>query len=273
MYERVGLLSVLAEGQNMGLRDMTEIHMQSHSIFRAMSRTMGIVAIVFFAMDVSAQMPQPGVPVPVKTPPMPDTVSLQSEINELRGRVEELERLLAGVTRQGADIVIDGANVHIRNGLGDTYKENGTGNLIIGYNKPMQDDRSGSHNLVIGDGHSYGGVGGLVVGHDNAIEGKASVVLGGGESKAKSDYSVVMGGFSNQTMGRGSVISGGLSNNTVGEFSSINGGALHTVECFGCTMGGGLFGELRSVPYDWSVVMRGEKCISLYPACLYQWSP
>jgi hypothetical protein len=178
--------------------------------------------------------------------------------------------------------VIDGANVNIRNGGGGTYQRNGKGNLIIGYNKQTQDDRSGSHNLVIGDGHSYGGAGGMVVGDNNTIEGKGTVVLGGSSSIAKSsytavvgglrnsaeaNYSVVVGGEENQAVGWWTVTSGGAKNRAVGHYSAINGGAAHTVECFGCTMGGGFGGLLRSVPYDWAVMMWGETCKSCYPAC------
>jgi hypothetical protein len=43
-------------------------------------------------------------------------------------------------------------NVHVRNGLGETATTNATGNLIVGYNEDFlgDEDRSGSHNLVVG---------------------------------------------------------------------------------------------------------------------------
>ena len=49
-----------------------------------------------------------------------------------------------------------GANVQIVDGTGDTGgTPNGLGNLIVGYNASSGDTRTGSHNLVVGDLHTY----------------------------------------------------------------------------------------------------------------------
>ena len=46
-----------------------------------------------------------------------------------------------------------GVNVHVRDGSGGTDGAvNGLGNLIVGYNEDSGDTRSGSHNLVVGQG-------------------------------------------------------------------------------------------------------------------------
>ena len=95
----------------------------------------------------------------------------------LAGRVEALEALLVNFSivtyddDDHSDIYITGANLHIENGEGSTSEINGFGNLIVGYNEgPSGGDdgedfdedpgeqpgnRIGSHNLVVGDGHTY----------------------------------------------------------------------------------------------------------------------
>jgi hypothetical protein len=88
----------------------------------------------------------------------------------LAQRVAALEQLLKHVSREGKEIFITGANLHIVNGLGSTDRfddegneipdcPNGLGNLIVGYNELRQenpdcprvfvtctDTRIGSHN-------------------------------------------------------------------------------------------------------------------------------
>ena len=63
----------------------------------------------------------------------------------------------------GPHIIFEGVNVHIRNNKSTTTSIDGLGNLIIGYDE-MGDEagvfyptpqRSGSHNLVIGSGHTF----------------------------------------------------------------------------------------------------------------------
>ena len=95
------------------------------------------------------------------------------------------------------DIVFEGCNVHIRNGTGRTNSKNGTSNLIIGYNEDDElvtpkseasdygpNDRSGSHNLVIGPEHTYSSYGGLVAGYRNTVSGTYASVSGGGQNVA-----------------------------------------------------------------------------------------
>src|SRR5215471_322684 len=81
----------------------------------------------------------------------------------LEQRVEQLEYKLAHVTSGPDDITISGANLHIVNGLGATDTVNGLGNLIVGYNEhrtpqicppgiPCINERTGSHNVIVGRG-------------------------------------------------------------------------------------------------------------------------
>jgi len=61
----------------------------------------------------------------------------------------------------------------VRNGAGSTNSINGLGNLIVSYDtaRPSESDKTGSHNMVIGEEHNYNRFGGLVAGLRNAITG------------------------------------------------------------------------------------------------------
>jgi hypothetical protein len=111
----------------------------------------------------------------------------------LARRVAALEQLLKHFSRDGNEIFITGANLHIRNGLDSTDCTdeqgepipdcpNGLGNLIVGYNEPRPPDaetiRTGSHNVVVGQTHNFSRFGGLVVGTFNEISGDFASVSG-----------------------------------------------------------------------------------------------
>ncbi len=70
---------------------------------------------------------------------------------QLDTRINALTTLFEGVSRNRNTIVISGANLQIVNGTGTTQgEENGSGNLIIGYNekKPGESLLLGSHELI-----------------------------------------------------------------------------------------------------------------------------
>ena len=116
----------------------------------------------------------------------------------MTARVTALETTLAGVSRSGNQIIIEGANLHIRSGSGATDGPvNGLGNLIIGYNelRGAGDDRSGSHNLVVGLEHNYAAYGGVVAGFRNAVSGAFASVTGGHDNVAGGAGATVGGGF------------------------------------------------------------------------------
>ncbi|MEL6345477.1 MAG: hypothetical protein AAFV53_20380 [Myxococcota bacterium] len=82
-------------------------------------------------------------------------------------------------------VTFNGANVYIQSGLGatiDTDPPSGLGNLIIGYAEDRDGTalRTGSHNLIVGDGHDWQGYGGVLFGRDNVTTGLFSTVTGGG---------------------------------------------------------------------------------------------
>ena len=110
----------------------------------------------------------------------------------------------------GPHVIFTGVNVHIRSGhsSGDSYTQNGRGNLVLGYNEPSDTtfpaERAGSHNLVVGPSHRYNFGVGLVV---------------GGSSRLGSDGASVSGGFMNTASGWFASVGAGLRNAAVGDFA------------------------------------------------------
>jgi hypothetical protein len=184
-------------------------------------------------------------------------------ISSLQTTVADHAARLQFVTVAGTEMFITGANVNIRDGSGFTSgtpasaqtNPTGLGNLIIGYNEPLSGaDRTGSHNLVIGPGHGYTSVGGLVAGFQNSISGPYSSVTGGAGNQASGEwasvsgginnvasylYSSVSGGKSNTAMGSSSSVSGGLSNIASGDRSSVSGGVSNVASGDQSSVSGG----------------------------------
>jgi hypothetical protein len=157
----------------------------------------------------------------------------QAEVDALLAgydtRITALEDLLASVSIEngGQEFVFTGVNVHVRSGSGATSATiNGLGNLIVGYNEARGSgsDKSGSHNLVVGDRHNYTNYGGFVAGSENTVSGIYSSVLGGRYNTASSDRSSVSGGEANIASGSLSSLSGGYGNTASGYYSSVSGG-------------------------------------------------
>ncbi len=121
---------------------------------------------------------------------------------------------------------ISGINVQIVNGLEATNgnstdpdsidpsetQTNGLGNLIVGYNElgnPNGDDRTGSHNMVVGHGNSFTSFGGWVGPRDNTVSGPFASVTGGQRNTATGLSASVSGGMGNDASGNDSSVSGG----------------------------------------------------------------
>ena len=112
--------------------------------------------------------------------------------------------LLEHFSRDGDEITISGANLHIVNGTGTTDgPTDGLGNLIIGYNEErgFNDLRTGSHMLVVGKENNYSGFGGIVVGFNSSTSGQYSSVSGGTDNRASGQWSSVSGGFQRMAIG------------------------------------------------------------------------
>ncbi len=105
-------------------------------------------------------------------------------------------RLPISIEDGGATLRFTGVNVQIVSGGGTAdASPNGRGNVIIGYDANTGNhDRSGSHNLVIGNEHTYSSYGGLVAGSSNAITGPSTSVTGGNGNTASGFHASVSGG-------------------------------------------------------------------------------
>jgi len=140
----------------------------------------------------------------------------------------------------GPHVILTGVNLHIRNGQPrqydhssptfDTasYLANGLGNLIVGYNDDLgfnlSSQRTGSHNLIVGDGHRFDASGGFLAGFYNYVAVNAGAVSGGYDNHAYNFAASVSGGSANFAIGQVSSISGGYGGFANGDASSVAGG-------------------------------------------------
>jgi hypothetical protein len=177
---------------------------------------------------------------------------LQQQIDALQQQVAELQAKLAAVSiNYDGDMVISGVNVYIQNGLGTTPCGigvcNGKGNLIVGYDEndegEDEDEKTGSHNVVIGARHTYTRHSGLVVGRNNEISGSGTAVTGGTENVASGFYSSVSGGWGNKATGGRSSVSGGDGNEASGSNSSVSGGNENIASGGNSSVSGGVSNE------------------------------
>lgn len=176
-----------------------------------------------------------------------------ASIAAIRGLSAEEEAILShmsivqlAVDDQGntaGTIRFTGANLQVVNGTDSTDGEgNGLGNLIIGYQETRENgnDRTGSHNMVVGRRNNYSAWGAQVVGSANTISGLLSSVCGGSGNSAAGDYSTVSGGTGNSASGPGSTAGGGRNNIAAGIDSTVSGGRENRAEGFvGVVAGGG----------------------------------
>jgi hypothetical protein len=149
-----------------------------------------------------------------------------------RGQMSVFLKKLADLSclrREGTEVIFEGCNVHIRSGAGATDAPvNGLGNLIVGYNEPSlspdpPDNRTGSHNLVVGRFHTYAGYGGFVAGVDNAVGGNGASVSGGSGNTAGGPAASVSGGAGNTASGRSASVSGGSQRSALGSSDWVAG--------------------------------------------------
>jgi hypothetical protein len=202
-----------------------------------------------------------------------DAVSLYTgELDSVGGRIDSIEEnvsvlethkvqsdaFFAVVDLDGdGNVLFSNTNLLIQNGMGDTSLANGTGNLVLGYNSTaaFTEDRTGSHNLVIGDQHHYSSTGGIVTGVDNQITGAGAVVLGGTGHLASGNGAAIMGGANNDATQAGSALVGGQFNTASGGWSVISGGEYNTTSALYAAIVGG---HTNSVTAELGVVVGGH---------------
>jgi len=202
------------------------------------------------------------------------SVAQAAQVESLESRVAALENKLQHVTAGTDAITVTGANLWVVNGAGATGTANGLGNVIIGYNEPraygrQDNDRSGSHMLVVGKYNNYSAFGGLVAGiansatapwssvsggWDNVASGERASVCGGEHNEASGIGGSVIGGIYNAAIGEGSSVSGGQYNQSAGMFSSVSGGERNVAGGRHASVSGG---HGNTAGAEWSSVSGG----------------
>ena len=146
-------------------------------------------------------------------------------------RIVAVETKTAPIQVSGRNFVITGKNVFIQDGSGNTASSTGLGNLTIGYNAlrgfGFVDNRTGTHNLVLGDLNNYSSFGGAVFGYFNTISNEFASVTGGFNSTASGRNSSVSGGSYNSAINTGASVSGGSGSAAEGISASVSGGFLN----------------------------------------------
>lgn len=164
------------------------------------------------------------------------------------------EKLVASGIGGKPTLQITGANLQILSGSGFTNTGfNGAGNLIIGYDE-SPGEQTGSHNLIVGNEHSYISAGSIIGGQRNTAANQGTVVFGnnnkansldssvtGGEgNKTAGAYASVSGGANDTAGGYAGSVSGGSGNLTSNHYASISGGQNNRSEGEGSSISGGL---------------------------------
>jgi len=195
--------------------------------------------------------------------------SLENRMSQMEDLIESQALIIDALQSAGVDglanylsvdevtntVLISGANLQVVSGEESTDASvNGKGNIIIGYDENNGDDKSGSHNLVVGSEHTYSSYGGIVVGSNNSITGEyssvsggagniangfSSSVSGGWVNSALHNYSSVLGGNFNTASGSVSSVSGGKDNTASGSWSSVSGGEYNTASGILSSVSGG----------------------------------
>ncbi len=158
---------------------------------------------------------------------------IRDDVDDIQQRVSDSENVVGGLTDtvgvmqtsltnlqfltsplafDGTILELRGANFQINDGALGSGSPNGLGNLILGHNRDMGGDiQTGSHNLVIGDGHSFRGFAGLVSGQNNSLMADNSAIIGGSDNGISTNLSSIIGSSNSAIIGtsEGAAILGG----------------------------------------------------------------
>lgn len=173
--------------------------------------------------------------------------ALEKLTQDQQVRIQALEAKLKYVSVNGTDMMITGANLHLRNGGGSTGHKNSLGNFILGYNETNgYDARTGSHNLILGRYNDYESHGSIISGEVNTAKGDYTTILGGyecfttedGDSSAviagvnsavSKEHGAVIAAKDSQVNGFLTGVMGGQTNIADGNFSAIVGGSQNKI--------------------------------------------
>ena len=215
----------------------------------------------------------------------------QSEISAVRSQNSVLRAQLSNLIALNQHVSMvqlhgrptvrfNGVNVQVVNGTGNTETSNGTGNLIVGYDRlrvghqpdvfqeecsigttypdrPLEtrqeceavggkwriDHKSGSHYLVVGDWHNYTRWSGIVSGIGSTVSGRAASVTGGLYNRASNFGASVSGGSSGHAFGSVASVSGGSHGKAGAYASSVSGGAGNVAQGEMSSVTGGHWNE------------------------------
>ena len=196
---------------------------------------------------------------------------MQAQITALQSQVAILENQVVPELSQYVEFIdssstlaFTGVNVQIQSGAFSTTP-NGKGNLIIGQNRFNAElgepARGGSHNLVVGDFHSYEGTNNVLSGIGNGAWGDFGALVAGsdnqlGTDSTQVDATAILGGKGNFISGGNpdlSVIVGGQNNHIGGastdtRFSVITGGRYNKIleDAYCGFIGGGYDNQILS---------------------------
>lgn len=172
--------------------------------------------------------------------------ALSAQVAALQADVDVVEQKVSPLTHDaaGGRLLVQGVNLQVVNGTGTTFgTPNGRGNLIIGYNEqrpsPSIAQRTGSHNLVVGDRHEWTHWGGAVIGIHNSILNEWASVTGGRDNIASGEDATVSGGYTNHASGRQAAVSGGHLNEAAGFQTSVSGGLANRASSLRASVSGG----------------------------------
>lgn len=107
------------------------------------------------------------------------------------------------------------------------------------FNSCTVPDLSGSHNIVVGTGHTATSFAGLVAGAGNRVTGPGASVTGGTGNAALGVSAAVCGGFGNTASGPVASVTGGVMNTANGVVASVSGGLLNVASGLGSSVSGG----------------------------------
>lgn len=124
-------------------------------------------------------------------------------------------------------VIFKGCNVHIRNGnsSNSTSSINGKGNLFLTPEYQEECTGCGSHNVVVGLGHSFTSFGSLLGGLNNKATAAHASVPGGSTGTASAVFSLVTGGEKGLASVSYTSVNGGEDNSATASASSISGGS------------------------------------------------
>lgn len=150
----------------------------------------------------------------------------------------------------GPHVIFEGVNLHVRNLGGSTDSVDGLGNLIVGYNADVGWNRTGSHNMVIGNNHGYSRFGGLVAGDLNTISAPGASVTGGQWNHASGPQATICGGGNNTSTAYASTVCGGALNVASAQDATVTGGFGNKATGFRATVSGG-YARIAAGENDW----------------------